>query len=589
MKILKFYPLFLMLFILIQFFNLCHANESDVSKKNKFLNQSKINSQQTSYLIDINRLKIPLRNDGVMFDISGYGTTPQYDESQVLFSGGFYLVGKNNEQYWANGVATASRVLDYLPGKVGSNPDDSLNIIYVVKSTDTPFGTSWQEYRNAVLLGAEFYDGDGDGIYNPIDKNNNGQWDANEDKPFILGDVTTYCVYNDSQVDTLRRYQGVPPFGIEIHQTAFAVGNPDSPLYNTVFFKYKLINRGLVNNLLDSVYFLFWSDPDLGDYTDDLIGSDSALNSVYCYNNGADAQYGQNPPAISQTMLQGPVVYIPGETFIDNNSNGIYDAGIDIPLDTAIVNLGGLLGVKKYPGAKNQSVKSLFYYLKSTPPILFDPITISDVWNYARGLDRSGNLIDPCTWAFGNVVNYPCNLVNPVYIYNGDPVTQVGWLNTIPADVRMFVSTGPFQLKLNEPVEMWFAIVAGRGQNHLNSISVLKENIFAAMNYYKSNFGSLPTKVEDEEIVLNDFRLYQNYPNPFNPETEIKFTIPDKQFVTLKVYDLLGREIRTLVNETLTEGEYSIKFNAENLTSGVYIYELRSGKNAQAKKMIYLK
>lgn len=589
MKVLSFS---LILFIIILSFRLnefSFAKEKNEGKRNGTVAINQISSQQTAYLIDVNRLKIPLRNDGVMFDVSGYGSLQQYDENQVMFSGGFFLVGKNGEQLWANGVATASRVLDYLPGKVGSNPNDTLNIIYVVKSTDTPFGPSWQAYRNAVLLGAEFYDGDGDGIYNPVDKNGNGQWDANEDKPFILGDVTTYCVYNDSQVDTLRRYRGVPPFGIEIHQTAFAVGNPNSPLYNTIFFKYKLINRGLVNNLLDSVYFLFWSDPDLGSYIDDLVGSDSALNSVYCYNKGQDNLYGQNPPAISQTMLQGPVVYIPGETFIDNNSNGIYDAGIDIPLDTAIVNLGGLLGVKKYPGAKNQSVKSLFYYIKSNPPILNDPMYVPNVWNYAHGRNKAGTHIDPCTWAFGQVFNYPCNLVNPIYIYSGDPVTQIGWIDTIGTDVRMFVSTGPFKLRLNEPVEMWFAIVAGRGNSHLNSVSVMKENILSAFNYYKSNFGSLPIKIEDEEIVVKDFVLYQNYPNPFNPETEIKFTIPEKQFVTLKVYDLLGREIRTLVNETLTGGEYSVKFNAENLPSGIYMYELRSGKSAQAKKMVYLK
>lgn len=589
MKVSKSSISLLILSIIFQLYLVSLAGEIEEAKKNHSLSQSKVSTQRTSYLIDANRLKVPLQNNGVMFDVSGYGTIPQYDEGQLIFSGGFYLVGKYNDQLWANGVATSSRVSDYLPGRVGSNPNDSLNIIYVVKSTDAPFGTSWQEYRNAVLLGAEFYDGDGDGIYNPVDKNNNGQWDPNEDKPFILGDVTAYCVYNDSQVDSLRRYRGVPPFGIEIHQTAFAIGNSNSPLYNTVFLKYKLINRGLVSNLLDSVYFLFWSDPDLGNYTDDLIGSDSALNSVYCYNKGTDLQYGSNPPAVSQTMIQGPVVFIPNETFIDNNSNGIFDAGIDIPLDTAIVNLGGLLGVKKYPGAKNQIVKSLFYHLNSNPPILVDPAYVSDVWNYARGLNRYGTQLDPCTWGFGYVFNYPCNQVNPVYVFNGDPVTQIGWIDTIGADVRMLVSTGPFKLRLNEPVEMWFAIVAGRGQSHLNSVSVLKQNILTAMNYYKSNFGSLPIKVEEEEISVNDFRLYQNYPNPFNPETEIKFTIPDNQLVTLKVYDLLGREIITLVNERLIAGEYSIKFKAENLPSGIYIYELRAGKNAQAKKMIYLK
>ena len=63
-------------------------------------------------------------------------------------------------------------------------------MIYVVNSNDPPFGSSWQEYKNAVLQGAEFYDGDGDGIYNPIDKNGNGKRDTNEDSPNQIGDAT---------------------------------------------------------------------------------------------------------------------------------------------------------------------------------------------------------------------------------------------------------------------------------------------------------------------------------------------------------------------------------------------------------------
>ena len=156
MKVSKSSISLLILSIIFQLYLVSLAGEIDEAKKNHSLSHSKVSTQRTSYLIDVNRLKVPLQNNGVMFDVSGYGTISQYDESQLIFSGGFYLVGKYNDQLWANGVATSSRVSDYLPGKVGSNPNDSLNIIYVVKSTDAPFGTSWQEYRNAVLLGAEF-------------------------------------------------------------------------------------------------------------------------------------------------------------------------------------------------------------------------------------------------------------------------------------------------------------------------------------------------------------------------------------------------------------------------------------------------
>ena len=87
------------------------------------------------------------------------------------------------------------------------------------------------------------------------------------------------------------------------------------------------------------------------------------------------------------------------------------------------------------------------------------------------------------------------------------------------------------------------------------------------------------------------FSLGQNYPNPFNPTTNFGFRLPDFGFVSLKVYDVLGNEIATLINEDKQPGEYKIKFNtgAYNLTSGVYIYQLKSGKLFSTKKFILLK
>jgi hypothetical protein len=83
--------------------------------------------------------------------------------------------------------------------------------------------------------------------------------------------------------------------------------------------------------------------------------------------------------------------------------------------------------------------------------------------------------------------------------------------------------------------------------------------------------------------------LEQNYPNPFNPSTNIRFTIPEKEHVTLKVFDVLGREITTLVNEVKEAGTYNIKFNAQNLPSGVYLYTLAAGKYTATKKMMLVK
>lgn len=95
--------------------------------------------------------------------------------------------------------------------------------------------------------------------------------------------------------------------------------------------------------------------------------------------------------------------------------------------------------------------------------------------------------------------------------------------------------------------------------------------------------------VEADVSVPGKFSLEQNYPNPFNPLTKIKFVIPELSVVTLKVYDLLGNEVASLINEQKEPGFYEVEFNASHLGSGVYFYRLRAGSLVASKKMILLK
>ena len=104
------------------------------------------------------------------------------------------------------------------------------------------------------------------------------------------------------------------------------------------------------------------------------------------------------------------------------------------------------------------------------------------------------------------------------------------------------------------------------------------------------NISILPTGVNNGISNLpKAFALYQNYPNPFNPSTTIHYEIPNSGLVTLKIYDVLGRESATLVNEYKTIGKYDVKFNAANLSSGVYFYQLREGNFTAVKKLLLLK
>jgi hypothetical protein len=104
--------------------------------------------------------------------------------------------------------------------------------------------------------------------------------------------------------------------------------------------------------------------------------------------------------------------------------------------------------------------------------------------------------------------------------------------------------------------------------------------------------------VKNEDPILNTFILLQNYPNPFNPSTTIKYSIPTSEFVTLKVYDVLGNEVVTLVNEEKPTGSYEVEFDANShsglsgikeLSSGIYFYKLQTGSYVETKKMLLLR
>lgn len=97
------------------------------------------------------------------------------------------------------------------------------------------------------------------------------------------------------------------------------------------------------------------------------------------------------------------------------------------------------------------------------------------------------------------------------------------------------------------------------------------------------------TDVEDEETIPTVFKLEQNYPNPFNPSTIIKFAVPERSNVIIKIYNITGEEVHTLVNEEKERGWYEIKFNSNGLASGIYLYRMQAGSYVNIKKMMLMK
>ena len=550
-----------------------------------------------NYYMEVNRFKLPIDNKGFLanVDVEPYGPGGIFDGGSVLYSGGFGLSGYSNGELWANAVLSASRIEDYQPGIFGSSKSDPHNVVYVLKSTDEPFGLTWELWGNAVKQGAKFYDGNKDGVYNPLDLNSNGIWDTNEDRPDLIGDITAWTVFNDAVPYELRRFS-VSPKDIEIKQTVFGYSkNSNADLDGVVFIRYIIENKSY--NTYNSVYFSALADPDLGDYQDDLVGCDISLNSGYTYDNGNDAVFG-NSPAFITTILQGAPVYIAGETFTDNNGNNIFDMGIDTALDTAFNFNGEYIHEKHFIGAKNIGVTSHTQFMQSHPTH-GDPDTHHELRNYMiGGHGKAGDSVYVSTWRFGNGNELGVDTLMPAhFMYSGNPVSQTGWLNNVGIDQRNMLNSGPFTLEPNKPIEIIVAFVVGRGNTSLESVDVTKEIAKNTIEFYNSSFRSYVVGVHEnpQNQQPTDYSLSQNYPNPFNPSTTIQYSIPvgvealRATSVQLKIYDILGREIATFVNKQQKAGNYEVVFNANNLTSGIYFYRLQSGSFIETKKLILLK
>ena len=146
--------------------------------------------------------------------------------------------------------------------------------------------------------------------------------------------------------------------------------------------------------------------------------------------------------------------------------------------------------------------------------------------------------------------------------------------------------------------EEWknIGFVNGSGTStELQSYSYVDQNLSAGKYQYilkqidQDGTFEYSNTIEVEISIPTRFSLNQNFPNHFNPVTSIQYAIANKQFVTLKVYDILGKEITTLINENKEAGNYSVDFNAVELPSGVYIYQLSTADFTQIKKMILTK
>ncbi|HVO74611.1 MAG TPA: S8 family serine peptidase, partial [Ignavibacteriaceae bacterium] len=147
-----------------------------------------------------------------------------------------------------------------------------------------------------------------------------------------------------------------------------------------------------------------------------------------------------------------------------------------------------------------------------------------------------------------------------------------------PGDISFVVSTGPLNIGPSDTAAVAFAVAGGTSLNDLRS-SILNARLKYKLLINDTSGSHIPDK----------YFLYQNYPNPFNPNTIIQYSLPEQSNVSLKVYDILGNEVRTLVNRQQQSGNYKVEFKVNGLSSGVYFYRIQAGSFSETKKMIILK
>ena len=588
--------------------------------------------------LNVNRIDLAMENDGSV-GVDANSFYPNGSNMSFLFQGGIAVSGIVNGQLRVSWMAKSSLIDEFQPGPWGSDPNDPENIFYTVTSNDDFGSQAYIDWANAVMLGADFYDLNGDGFYDP-----------NVDRPVIIGDKTVWCIYNDG-VNMTDRELGTPPLGITVQQYSWGFDSQKAPDGDILYFKYRIINSGVED--VDSVYFSVWEDPDIGNYSDDLIGCDTTLYLGYVYNDGDDNVYGPNPPAFGIDLLQTPIVE-------------------GLPTDSARLYQNAFKGAIWLGGYRYVPFSSFSGYTNSISN-LNDPNNAIEARNYQLGgKDKFGVPIYPPDWGIGGTPQ-----TNPLYYFGGDPLSVSGWIDNLPNNKRFLVNTGPFQLAIGDTQDVVIAFMVSRGGNSINSVTELKKTdmaaqflfdgggwiniavndtslpidsffVFDALGVFslygdtldsviwelyeyplgstaqitlvdtfrailipdltgsytvsvhspsKPQYGLITVRAQEstaiEEMNTSQlpvkYQLFQNYPNPFNPSTLISCQLPFAGNVTLKVYDVLGREVSILVNEEKPIGSYEVEFNASHLASGIYFYKIQAGDFVQTKKMMLLK
>jgi hypothetical protein len=313
---------------------------------------------------------------------------------------------------------------------------------------------------NAPDLGAPFYDGNGNGKYDPDP--------SSGDIPGVPGaSQTIYYVANDENPNLTTNLYGTQPLGLEVHVTMWAYALQGA-LGNMYFKKWDLINKGYQHNTIDSMFVSYWTDVDLGTATDDLVGCDTTLSLQYCYNGEpTDATYAPlPPPATGFDFFQGPIVQ--GSA----SDSAIFEGKIvhgmrNLPMTAAYFFVNGDANFGDPPQGEPDGSTQFYHFFNGEYGLSGLPFT------------------DP-------------NGKTTKFAFSGDPVAGTGWLDGVtlpPGDRRQGMASGPFNMAPGDTQEVVVAeMFAGAvpSVNYLQAVSLLKVYDQTAQNAY-DHFFNLPS------------------------------------------------------------------------------------------------
>ena len=196
-----------------------------------------------------------------------------------------------------------------------------------------------------------------------------------------------------------------------------------------------------------------------------------------------------------------------------------------------------------------------------------------------------GNFSNDSLRQKGVCIKHVSNITTPVLLVHGTGDTYVSYQESVLFNDSLVFYHKESKLLLYNGLQHGFELNWPATTAFTTIGLQVKDSV---LNFFKNNNVTGIRQHTNYELP-EKFSLLQNYPNPFNPSTKIDFTIPQSSFVNIKVYNILGEKVATLVNETKAPGNYKVNFNAANLPSGIYFYKLHAGSFTESKKMILLK